>query len=121
MKKMLPRALGLNPQVVEDAFETTAQQRQEELELDRKRLEEYERRTFKPHLWIEHERKGPPVGTICIIAFIGIENYKVLNLSKNINELEWGEQVGLVQDRIRLHQKEESTQDDIFEKVEGYI
>jgi hypothetical protein len=70
MRKMLPTALGVEPQVVEDAFKTTSQQIAEEVELARRRQEEYERRTFKPHLWIEHERKGPPVGTICIVALV---------------------------------------------------
>src|ERR1700758_3119705 len=51
MKRMLPYALGIDPQVLEDAFEATARQKQEEIELARKHQEEYERRTFKPHLW----------------------------------------------------------------------
>ena len=121
IKKMLPTALGVLPQVVEDAFETTARQKQEEVEIARRCQEEYERRIFKPHLWIEHVRKRPPVGTICIVAFIGIENFKVLNLPKNINQLDWSEQIRLVQERIRLHQKEEGTDDHIFGRVEGYI
>jgi hypothetical protein len=121
IKKMLLTALGVEPQVVEEAFKATSKQIAEEEELARRSQEEYERRTFKPHLWIEHERKGPPVGTICIVAFVGIENFKVLNLPKNINELEWDEQVRLVQDRIGLHQKEEEIHDHIFGRVEGYL
>src|ERR1700739_3884012 len=50
MKRMLPVALGLDPQIVEDAFETTTRQKAEEVEIARKRQEEYERRTFRPHL-----------------------------------------------------------------------
>ena len=50
MRKMLPRALEVDSQIVEDAFEITARQKQEERELERRHQEEYERRTFKPHL-----------------------------------------------------------------------
>lgn len=61
IKKMLSTALGVEPQVVEDAFKATSQQIAEEVELDRKQEEEYERRIFKPHLWIEHELSRPAV------------------------------------------------------------
>src|ERR1700758_1378889 len=46
IRKMLPTAWGITTQVVEDAFEITARQKQEELELARRHQEEYERRTF---------------------------------------------------------------------------
>lgn len=121
IKKILPTALGVETQVVEDAFKATSQQIAEEVELAKRCQEEYEIRTFKPHQWIEHECKGPPVGTICIVAFVGIGNFKVLNQPKNINELEWDEQVRLVQERIRLHQQDEGTHDHIFGRVEGYL
>ena len=120
IKKMLPTALVVEPQVVEDAFETTSQQIAEEVELARRRQEEYERRTFKPHLWIEHEREYPPPGTIWIVALSGLLSYKFRDLHENINEFEWDERVRLVQERIRRHQEEEGTYNRIFGKVDGY-
>jgi len=56
---MLPTALWVTTQVVEDAFEATVRQKAEEIELDRRHQEKYEWRIFKPHLWIEHEHPPP--------------------------------------------------------------
>ena len=63
IKNMLPTALWVTTQVVEDAFEATVRQKAEEIELDRRHQEKYEWRIFKPHLWIEHEH--PPPTAVC--------------------------------------------------------
>jgi len=120
MRKMLPNALGVEAQGVEDAFKAASQQKAEEVELARKRHEEYERRTFKPHLWIERECEYPPPGTIWIVALSGLLPYKFGDLPENINELQWDAQVRLVQQSIRRHQEEEGTYNRIFGKVEGF-
>jgi hypothetical protein len=41
-----------------------------------------------------------------------------LHLSKNINELDWSVQIRLIQERIRLYQKEKGTDDHIFRRAE---
>ncbi len=119
IKKMLPTALGVDPQVVEDAFKTTAQQIAEEVELARRRQEEYERRTFKPHLWIEHELSRPK--SITMVLFTGVDNYKVVNLPEVINELSWEYQVGVVEETVRQHQQNKGTEDCMFGKITGYV
>jgi hypothetical protein len=119
MKRMLPNALGLDPQVVEDAFEATVQQKAVELELARKRREENERGTFRPHIWIEHELSRPR--SITIVAFTGVENYKVVRLPENTNKLSWDEQKRIVRWTIRQHQDDKGTVDPMFGSVTGYI
>lgn len=119
IKKMLPSALGVDPQVVEDAFKATSQQIAEELELARRRQEEYERRTFKPHLWIEHELSRPK--SITMVLFTGVDNYKVVNLPNIIVKLDWKYQVRVVEDTIRRHQQNKGTEDCMFGKVTGYV
>lgn len=119
MKKMLPTALGLDPKIIKDAFEITIRQKQEELELDKRRQEEYERRTFKPHLWIEHELSRPK--SITMVVFTGVDNYKVVRLPENINKLDWETQMKVVSDSIRWHQQHKGTEDTMFGKVTGYV
>jgi hypothetical protein len=119
MRKMLPTALGVDPQVVEDAFKATSQQIAEEVELARRRQEEYERRTFKPHLWIEHELSRPK--SITMVLFTGIDNYKVVNLPDIIDKLDWEYQVRVVEETIRQHQQNKGIEDCMFGKVTGYI
>jgi hypothetical protein len=119
MRKMLPTALGVEPQVVEDAFKTTSQQIAEEEELARRRQEEYERRTFKPHLWIEHELSRPK--SITMVLFAGVDNYKVVNLPDIINKLDWEYQVRVVEGTVRRHQQNKGTEDCMFGKVTGYV
>lgn len=119
IKNMLPSALELDPQVVKDAFEATARQKEEELELARRRQEEYERRTFKPHLWIEHELSRPK--SITMVLFTGVDNYKVVNLPDIIDKLEWEYQVRVVEDTIRQHKQNKGTEDFMFGKVTGYV
>lgn len=119
MKKMLPRALGINPKVVEDAFEATARQRQEELEIDRKRGEEYERRTFKPHLWIEHELSRPR--SVAMVALSGIDTFKLVMLPEGINQLSWNEQKRVVRWAIQRHQRNKGIEDSMFGKVTSYV
>ena len=81
--------LGIDPSAIQEAFEATlAQQREEE----EKAREEYERKTFRPHIWIMHELENPPLGSICIVAFTGIEHWKVITLPEDIASLRWSEQ-----------------------------
>jgi hypothetical protein len=119
MRKMLPYALGIDPQVVEDAFEATARQKQEEFELARKHQEEYERRTFRPHLWIEHELEKPK--SITAVVFIGVDNFKVVSLPEDINQLSWDEQKRVVKWAIQRHQRNKGTVDPMFGSVTGYL
>ena len=63
LRKKLPTALGLEPSVIQKAYEQTLNQLEEQEEKARRDREEYERRMFQPHLWIKHEREYPPVGS----------------------------------------------------------
>jgi hypothetical protein len=119
IKNMLPTALGLDPQVVADAFEATARQKAEELELARRRQEEYERRTFKPHLWIEHELSRPR--SIAMAALSGINSFKLVSLPEGINQLSWNEQKRVVRWAIQRHQRDNGIEDYMFGKVTGYV
>jgi hypothetical protein len=119
MRKMLPTALGVEPQVVEDAFKATAQQIAEEVELTRRRQEEYERRTFKPHLWIEHELSRPR--SIAMAGLSGINSFKIVSLPEGINQLSWNEQKRVVRWAIRQHQQNKGPEDCMFGKVTGYV
>jgi hypothetical protein len=119
MRKMLPTALGVEPQVVEDAFRATSQQIAEEVELDRKQEEEYERRIFKPHLWIEHELSRPR--SIAMTALSGINSFKLVKLPEGTNQLSWNEQKRVVRWAVRHHQQNKGTEDCMFGKVTGYV
>jgi hypothetical protein len=121
LRNKLPTALGLEPSVIQKAYEQTLNQLEEEEEKARRDRESYERRMFQPHLWIKHEREYPPVGSICIVGFLGIHNWKVITLPEDILGLQWSEQCKTVREKIREDQSQEYVDTSIFRKVIGYI
>ncbi len=121
LRKKLPTALGLEPSVIQKAYELTLNQLEEEEEKARRDREEYERRTFRPHIWVKHELEYPPLGSICIVGFLGIENWKVITLPEDISGLQWSEQCKTVREKIREHQSQEYVDTGLFRKVIEYI
>jgi len=118
LREKLPSVLGIDPSAIQEAFEATlAQQREEE----EKAREEYERKTFRPHIWVKHELENPPLGSICIVAFIGIEHWKVITLPEDIASLRWSEQCWTLREKIREHQSQEYVDRSMFGKVTGYL
>ena len=120
LKDMLPKALHVDEELVNAAFKLTAQQKAKEAELDRKRTEEYERKSFVPHIWIENELEYPSGAKFWYVAFLGIDKFKVLPLPENINEMDWKLQESLVKKRVLQHQKGINGDDAIFGRVKGY-
>jgi hypothetical protein len=121
LRKKLPTALGLDPLVIQKAHELTLNQLEEEEEKARKGREEYERRTFRPHIWVKHELENPPLGSICIVGFLGIHNWKVITLPEDIAGQQWSEQFKALREKIREHQSQENVDRSMFRKVIGYI
>ena len=119
IKERLPQALNIDKELVDGTFEATRQQIAKEIELAIKRQEEYERKHFKPHLWIEHERKYPEGASFWYVVFIGIHHFKALPLPENINEMDWETQQSIVKERILEHHKY-CSDDAIFGRVTGY-
>ena len=120
LKDMLPKALNVDEELVNTAFKLTAQQKAKEAKLDRKRTEEYERKSFVPHIWIENELEYPSGAKFWYVAFLGIDKFKVLPLPENINDMDWELQESLVKERILQHQKDCNSNDVIFGRVTGY-
>jgi len=120
LRKKLPTALGLDPSVIQRAYELTLNQLEEQEEKARRDRESYERRMFRPHIWVKHELEYPPV-SICIVAFIGIEHWKVINLPEDIAGLRWSEQFKTIREKIIEHQSQEYVDKSMFGKVIGYI
>lgn len=119
IKENLPKALNIDKELVAIAFQVTKKQKAKEVELARKRREEYERKHFKPHVWIEHERKYPSGASFWFVAFIGIDKFKMIALPENINEMDWEIQESKVKERILEHHKH-CSDDAIFGRVKGY-
>jgi hypothetical protein len=120
MMDKFPFALGVDPAVINRAFEdTTAQLREEE---DYRSLRvEYEIRNFHPHILIKHELDKPPVGSICIVGFVGIEHWKVIQLPENIVSKPWSEQFKVVRGKIRHHQLGKDVDRSMFGRLLGYL
>jgi len=120
LKDMLPKALNVDEELVNTAFKLTAQQKAKEAELDRKRTEEYERKSFVPHIWIENELEYPSGAKFWYVAFLGIDKFKILPLPENINEMDWETEQSAVKKRVLQHQKGINGDDAIFGWVTGY-
>lgn len=121
LKDMLPFALELDPVAIHQAFEDTLTQQIKEEENSRSREVEYERRSFRPHIWIKHELEYPPLGSICIVGFVGIEHWKVIQLPEDIGCKPWSEQFSAVRGKIREHQLREHVDGSMFGRVLGYL
>ena len=121
LREKLPTVLGIDPSAIEEAFEATLAQQRVDEEKDRRTREDYERKTFRPHLWVKHELQNPPVGSICIVAFIGIEHWKIITLPEDIASLKWSDQRMTIIEKIREHQSQECVNTNIFGKVTGYL
>ena len=121
MRDMLPFALGLDHVAIQQALKVTLTQRREEEENSRRRRDEYERRCFRPHIWIKHELENPPLGSICIVGFVGIEHWKVIQLPEYVGRKPLSEQFRAVRGKIREHQRREDVDESMFGGVMGYL
>ena len=119
IKDRLPQALNLDKELVDTAFKLTAQEKAKEAEIARQSREEYERKSFVPHIWTEYEIKYPTGAAFWYIALIGLDKFKVLSLPEDINEMDWDEQQAIVKERILEHHKH-CSDDAIFGRVKGY-
>lgn len=120
-REKLPKALNIEKELIDQAFLLTAQEKAREAELARQRREEYDRKCFVPHIWMENEDERPTGAKFWFIVFVGIDKFKVLTLPEYINKLSWTRQQTLVKERILQHQKESKGEYVIFGKVAGYI
>jgi len=121
LREKLPSVLGIDPSAIKEAFEATLAQQREEEEKARRIRENYERKTFRPHICVKHELENPPIGSISIVAFIGIEHWKAKTLPEDIANLRWSEQCCIIRKKIREHQSQECVNTNIFGKVTGYL
>jgi len=116
LREKLPSVLGIDPSAIQEAFEATLAQQREEEEKARRAEEDFERTTFRPHLWVIHELENPPVGSIC-----GIERWKIITLHENISNLRWSDQCITIKEKIIVHQSDVSVDESIFGRVKGYV
>jgi len=121
VREKLPSVLGIDTSTIQEAFEATLAQQQDEKEKARRARDDHERKTFRPHLWVIHEREDPPVGSISIVAFIGIDHWKVITLPDDIASLRWSDQCCTIRKEIREHQSQEYVDRSMFGKVTGYL
>ncbi len=119
MGKKLPFALGVEAEKVEEAWRATQRQIQEEEERAQREREAYERKNFRPHLYLQHERRWPQ--SVAIVAFGGEERWKVIWLPPDIHLLEWPEQERIVRETIRNHQATFEAHTGQFGRTVGYI
>jgi len=83
------------------------------------RREEIQRRSFIPHLWINHSLIKPHYKSL--VDHMGLENWKVLSLPNLINKMSWDDQVIKIREIIKRHQKETGGYDDMFGNITDYI
>jgi hypothetical protein len=121
IKDMLPSALGLEPKTIQRAFEDTHTQHREEEEDYRRRKDEHARTSFRPHIWIKHERENPQLGSVCIVGFAGIQHWKVIPLPDDIGCKPWIEQFRVVREEIGIHRLREGVDRSMFGGVLGYM
>ena len=121
MRDRLSIALGQNPEIIERAFKDTLIQQNKEEEESRIRREEQDRISFHPHIWIRHEFEKPPLGSICIVGFVGVEHWKVITLPEDIGLKSWSEQFRVVRGKMREHQRSEFVDRSMFGGVMGYL
>jgi len=119
IRKRLPKTLNLLPKVVDDALDATAKKLEKQRQIALRRREEYERKYFRSHIWINHIYSKPR--DKCLVDHMGLEHWKVLNLPERIGELSWEHQVRIVRKAIRRHMEENGGYDDMFGRIRSFI
>jgi hypothetical protein len=119
VRKRLPKTLNLMPKRIKEALDETARQLEKQKEISLKRREEYERKTFRPYLWINHTFSKPK--DKALVDHIGLEHWKMIDLPKDINETGLDDQVERIHRIIIDHQRETGGYDDMFGRITDYI
>ncbi|MFQ5788052.1 MAG: hypothetical protein ACE5H1_08730, partial [Thermodesulfobacteriota bacterium] len=84
IRKKLPKTLNLLPSVIDEALDATNKKLEKQRQTALKRREEYERKYFRPHIWINHSISKPR--DKYLVDHMGLEHWKVLNLPQRISE-----------------------------------
>jgi len=119
LRNKLPEALGLDPELVSKAFKDTKRDLEERKQKILEQREKYERKTFLPHLWVEHSMDEPI--DLLTVSKLGIEQWKLIELDEDIKEQSWEDQVATVQKAILKHQWSQISKDDMFGEITGYV
>lgn len=117
--KRLPKTFNLMPKLIKETLDETARQLEKQKEISLQRREEYERNTFRPHLWINHTFSKPKDRSL--VDYVGLEQWKVIDLPKDINKLGLDHQVETIHRIIVNHQRETGGYDDMFGRITDYI
>lgn len=113
LRKKLAAAIGMKPEIVEEAFRVTEIQIQND-------NEKKERDNFCPHLYLVHEKKVPSQITLFALTG-GIERWKKIKLPETISELKWDVQMKIVRESIKKHRESNEYQGVLLGKVIRYI
>ncbi len=119
IRKRLPKTLNLLPRHVKEALERTAREVETQMEISRRRREEYLRKNFRPYLWINHIYSKPK--NKALIDHIGLEHWKLIELSRDTYELAFADQVKAISRTIINHQSETGGFDDMFGRITDYV
>lgn len=117
--KRLPKTLNLMPKLIKEALDETARQLEKQKEISLQRREEYERNTFRPYLWINHTFSKPKDRSL--VDYVGLEQWKVIDLPKDIIKMGLDDQVETIHRIIIDHQRETGGYDDMFGRITDYI
>jgi hypothetical protein len=117
--KRLPKTLNLMPKLIKEALDETARQLEKQKEISLQRREEYERNTFRPYLWINHTFSKPK--DRFLVDYVGLEQWKVIDLPKDIIKMGLDDQVETIHRIIIDHQRETGGYDDMFGRITDYI
>ncbi|MDA2918320.1 hypothetical protein MYX76_02295 [Desulfobacterota bacterium AH_259_B03_O07] len=119
IRKRLPKTLNLLPKVVDDALDATAKKLEKQRRIALARRQEFERKYFRPHIWINHIYSKPR--DTHLVDHMGLEHWKVLNLPRRINESSWDDQIKIVRNTISKHMEEAGGYDDMFGRIRSFI
>ena len=119
MRKRLPKTLNLLPKRVKEALEETGREIERRREISLRRREEYGRRTFRPYLWINHIFSTPKDKPL--VDHVGLEHWKLIDLTKDANELSFDDQAKAIRRIIIIHQSETGGSDDMFGRITDYV
>lgn len=117
--KGLPKTLNLMPKRMKEALAETARNLEKQKEISLQRREEYERKTFRPYLWINHSLSKPKDKSL--VNYVGLEQWKIIDLPKDINQSGLDDQAKKIRKIIIQHQRETGGFDDMFGRITDYI
>ena len=111
--------LEVDQHTIDKAIRKTKEKLESEKKEEERRREEYERKNFRPYIYIKSSESRPE--GLAIVAFAGVGAYKHISCPEKIQGWPIEEQISKVREIIARHYRDKNGKCHHFGNITGYI